>query len=389
MEFISFLVWELIHKTGFFRNKKYLSFCNDDTLFLNGDGLCINDKVSGFFISRGISIRKEVFPWAVMSFDSDNNIIGRLYDDEDGLYKSADDGESIVLMYRFPGKIKSIFISEKNTIFVCIKGALFRSLDDGMVFEKTLVFSSAESYFLLNNGMTESPDGRLVVGEYASVFKGNGCGWESCAYLYYSDDEGVSWNRSDFLVGKGANKHVHLVRYSNLLGGLIVTDGDNKKRLWINDDLTAQEKSAWRLVNRFHIQTGGYISMIEDDGKMVFGTDYMGGTNFIIESVNCMSFKKLVIPDPYRKSPVWNMLLRKSKENMNEIWAILHSSISSNIKSVLMYKNSREDRWTRVFEYDGTEYEVCLISTSSKIKNAIYISIIDKLTLKSSAYRLN
>jgi len=184
------------------------------------------------------------------------------------------------------------------------------------------------------------------------------------------------WERSDFLQKKGANKHIHIVWYSKLLNKIIVADGDNKKRLWICDALNSldlKNPSRWKLVNKFHIQMGGHTSIAESDGKILFGTDYMGGTNFILESTDCEKFSKKIVPDPYRKSPIMQLVQRKSKKR-NEIWALLPYSTSSS-KSLLMYTINNGISWSKVIEYSGTMHGVQLIGSSNKIQDVLYFSV--------------
>ena len=143
--------------------------------------------------------------------------------------------------------------------------------------------------------------------------------------MYFSSDEGKTWERSDFLIKKGVNKHVHLVKYSKLLNKVFMADGDNYKKLWISDALNLSDLSdpkKWKAVNKFHIQMGGYTSIVESDEKILFGTDYQGGTNFLVETEDGKKFTKKVVPDPYRRSPIINMVQRKSKSG-NEIWVII------------------------------------------------------------------
>ena len=85
--------------------------------------------------------------------------------------------------------------------------------------------------------MTELPDKTLIIGEYGNVWENNR--WRKSAYLYFSVDMGETWEKSDFLIKKGANKHVHIVKYSKLLDKIFVADGDNKKKLWISDSINS------------------------------------------------------------------------------------------------------------------------------------------------------
>ena len=291
-----------------------------------------------------------------------------------------------MLIKEFPKSIVSLFISSQQTIFVCVNGSVYKSLDSGSLFKKSLDLSSSESYFRRNYGMTETPDKTLLIGEYGNVW--NQRTWRNLAYLYFSSDNGETWELSDFLLKQGANKHVHLVWYSKLLNKLIVTDGDNKKRLWVSDSLNSIELNdpQWKLVNKFHIQMGGHTAIVESDGKILFGTDYMGGTNFLIESTDCEKFSKKIVPDPYRKSPIMQLLQRRSKKGI-EIWALL-PFCASNSRCLLMYTVDNGKSWNKVIEYSGITHGVQLIASSNEIPDALYLSLRDVKSNSRIVYKI-
>jgi hypothetical protein len=155
----------------------------------------------------------------------------------------------------------------------------------------------------------------------------------------------------------------------------MVADGDNYKRLWLANSLNGSdhENSQWELITKFHIQMGGYTAVVESNGKVVFGTDYQGGTNFLVETVDGKKFTKKIIPDPYRRSPIDNMVVRKSKAG-EEIWANLPFS-TANTKCLLMYTANNGKSWNKVFEYDRSTHTVWLINSSTEISDELYISV--------------
>lgn len=389
-ELASFAVWELFHKCGFFSKNGYLEFNNSEALALEKesvDDLDSSQTITDFCKSRGLRLVRSNQEWKLL-FINDNNkeICGCLYADDKTLYKSSDNGKSIICLKRFPAPIKSIFISSRNTLFVCIKGAVYRSSDNGNSFKKILVLGSSESYFRRNYGMAETASKSLIIGEYGNIWDNN-C-WRRLAYLYFSCDDGETWETSDFLVRQGTNKHVHVVWYSKLLNKIIMTDGDNKKKLWVSDELDSGHLKDvnWNLANRFHIQMGGHTSIVETDGRILLGTDYMGGTNCIIESTDCENFRKRIIPDPYRKSPIMKLLQRKSKKG-NEIWALLPYS-SSGSKSLLMYTVNSGKSWGKVIEYRGSNHGIQLISSSNGIPEALYLSARDVKKNNRAVYKI-
>ena len=375
-EIVSFTIWELLHNLGMFPKREYLTFNNGEALILKNENLSrldFHEKINHFFRSKGLSVVSSTHNWKLLFKKNDREIFGCLYPDDRDLYKSIDNGESITFAARFPQKIKSIFISSQDIIFVCIKGAVYKSSDSGISFEKTLDLGSSESFFRQNNAMTEMPNHTLIIGEYGNIWDKSG--WRNLANLYFSFDGGETWRASDFLKRKGTNKHVHIVKYSRLLNRTVVADGDNKKKLWISDssNFSDIENVRWKPVNRFHIQMGGYTSIAENDEKILFGTDYQGGTNFIVETTDGEKFTKKIVPDPYRRSPIDNMVQRNSKSR-TEIWANLPYS-TANTKCLLMFTADSGKSWNKVIEYNRATHLVWLPSSSNEITDELYISI--------------
>jgi len=389
-ELVSFMVWEVFHRFGLFPKKEYLEFKNTEAVKLEKErlnGLDFSENIDHFFRNGEPRIVRSSHNWKRVFINNNEEIFGCLYSEDNKLYKSIDNGKSIVLIREFPKSIVSIFISSENTVFVCVKGTVYKSLDGGDSFKKSLDLSSSESYFRFNYGMTETPNKTLIIGEYGNVW--NQRGWRNLAYLYFSSDDGETWERSDFLIKKGANKHVHMVWYSKLLNKIIVTDGDNKKRLWVSESLNSFDLKnlKWKLVNKLHIQTGGYVSIAENDEKILFGTDYLGGTNFVIESSDCEKFSKKIVPDPYRRSPIMKLVQRKSKKG-NEIWALLPDATSSSSKSLLMYSLNCDKSWSKVIEYNSSTYGFQIISSSMEIADALYFSVRDKKNNNRVVYKI-
>jgi len=388
-EIVSFAVWEVFHKLGLFPKKDYLIFNNREAITLENEklaGLEFDEKITQFFESRGLNATRCDHNWKLLYTNNKGEIFGCLYPDDCDLYKSIDGGKSIIFVKRFQEDIKSIFISSQNTIFVCVKGSVYKSSDNGVSFKKTLDLGSPISFFRFNNAMTETPNKTLAIAEYGNIYDKNG--WKKLAYLYYSSDDGETWKKSDFLIRKGTNKHVHIVKYSRLLNKLMMADGDNYKKLWLSDslDVSDAENPNWKPVNRFHIQMGGYTSVVESDGRIFFGTDYQGGTNFIVESTDGQKFTKKIVPDPYRRSPIDNMVLRKSKKG-NEIWANLPFS-TPNTKCLLMYTADHGESWNKVLEYNRSTHTVWLVSSSNEIADTLYFSVEDSKNNTRVVYKL-
>jgi hypothetical protein len=387
-EIISFFVWELFHKVGLFPKSKYITFTSQP-LKLGDEKLNTPDfdqKLEHFFTSRQLRVTRSEHNWKLLFQRNDGVIFGCLYPDDRKLFKSLDHGKTIVFVNDFSERIKSIFISSKNTLFVCVKGAVYKSADEGVSYRMILDLGSAESFFRHNNAMSEMPDGTLVIGEYGNIWDPSG--WRNLANLYFSFDDGETWQHSEFLKRMGTNKHVHIVGYSRLLNRMLVADGDNYKRLWISNSLDGinYENPNWRAVNKLHIQMGGYTSFVESNGKVLFGTDYQGGTNFLVESADGKKFTSRIVPDPYRRSPIDNMVLRRSKTG-NEIWANLPYS-TAGTKCLLMYSTDGGRNWTRIFEYSAATSKVWLIGSSSEVADELYFSVEDLKGHNRSVYKV-
>lgn len=375
-EIISFLVWEVLHRLGLFAQKDYLQFSAGAPLTLGTARLAgaeFGEKLAHRLGAQGLTVGRCERNWKLVVIKPDQELWGCLYPNDCDLCKSPDNGQSVVFVHRFPERIKAIFVSSQQTLFVCVKGAVYRSSDQGISFTRTLELGSTESFFRFNNAMTETPNQTLVIGEYGNIWDQSG--WRILAYLYFSTDDGVTWRTSDFLIQQGTNKHVHIVKYSPLLNRLMVADGDNYKKLWVSAPLDKFDLNnpQWHAVNRFHIQMGGYTAVVESQGKVFFGTDYQGGTNFLVESTDGQHFTKKVIPDPYRRSPIDNMVLRKAKHG-TEIWANLPFS-TANSRCLLMYSADGGQSWHRVIEYNRATHTVWLTSSANEPTDTIYFSV--------------
>ena len=168
-----------------------------------------------------------------------------------------------------------------------------------------------------------------------------------------------------------------------------MADGDNKKKMWITEEINSSftpNAVQWKPVNKFHIQMGGYTSIVESDAKIFFGTDYQGGTNFIVETTDCEQFTKRIVPDPYRRSPIDNMVLRKSK-NGNEIWANLPYS-TPRTKCLLMYTHDGGENWNKVFEYNRATHKVWLISSANESADVVFISVENTVDQTRLVYKI-
>lgn len=381
-ELLSFVWWEIIHRGGLYRaGNQYVKWaeeqpCSDLSKLSFTEALALGHLQAG---SAGrwepVSVA-----WRHFVTDARQTRWGMLVHEPGVLYAHARHEATPRRVWTAPGPITSIFISNAQTLFFSSGGVLYRKGQSEEAFTPVLTFSTAISYFLFQHGMTEIPDQALLIGEYGSLWHGRS--WQNLAYLYYSTDEGQSWRSTDFLIRNGVNKHIHIVKYSHLLRTVFLTDGDNKKQFWKNTSLTdfnhsapsGQHTAGWHRINRYHHQTGGYTSMTETDKGVFFGSDYMGGTNFIISTCNGTDFRRSVLPDPFRRSPVMNMVTRPLGNGF-EIWALTYSCVGPSAKSLLMRSTDEGQTWQQMLVFDGMWQEIRIVNAPSACEPDLFISL--------------
>ncbi len=369
-EISSFAVWEAMHK-----NKLFSSYVQieEGEPFVLEEGMDIEHLDFSTLEKELPFSLKKIINWKVYHIDSKGVIYGCLASENHVMYKSVD-GVTLEKLWEFDKEIKAVFISQEDFIFVNPKGAIYRSEDAGVSFEEVMKLSEEDSSIFHHYGMTQIPDGRLFIGEYGNVPKEGR--WANIAYIYGSSDGGKSWERSDFLKRQGVNKHVHMIKYSKLLDRVILADGDNKKQLWVSRDLKdfVFSENSWDLRTHFHIQMGGYTSMCEHEDRLIFGTDYLGGTNFLVESTDGKRFKKSAFPDPFRRAPVHD-LQKRIGSDQEEIWAVLNNPNSSQVRSLLMVSLNGGKSWRRVIEYDGTKHLIMINSGTLKSQKKLSFAL--------------
>lgn len=371
-ELLSFLMWEF--SWHFLKKKiKQIQF---------------NNTVSDIMIEGGIKNLKTVMntkfhecstDFNLVIIDGQNMILGSRVSYPTKLFSQDKDG-GIMERFDFGTAIKCIFKDKRNNIFVCSNGEVFKSEDSGLTFKSVLKFSSDESLFLFET-VTETDNNEILIGEYANI-KNDGK-WVFVGYLYISNDEGETWQKSDFLKHK-INKHIHIIKWVKQLKCLILTEGDDKKGIWMNKSnnyfsQSNNEKSGWFRLNKFHIQKGGYTGFVETAKNIVLGTDYYQGTNFIVSTTDVKNFDFLMIPDPYRRSAVFRMVYLENQT----IWAGLYNHLHPN-KSLLMYSEDFGKSWYKFLEYDGSQIKISMISNA--IGNHLYVLAEDLISNEFKTY---
>ncbi|MGV3556517.1 exo-alpha-sialidase [Larkinella arboricola] len=381
-ELFSFILWEITHRLYLYQfTNRYIRFTQHAGLLIDHPHTTSEQILTSSFLrENGLCFRPIAIDWKFCLQTTDGLRWGSRFSEPNALYCSDEQSQSATLVHEFEHPITSLFISRQNALFVCSNGIVYKSDHRDVAFKPVLPFASPISYFLFNNGMTELPDGTLLIGEYGSIWQGQT--WQNLAFLYFSTDGGERWEVSDFLIRQGVNKHIHLVKYSSVLKAILLTDGDNKKLLWINRALaditqkTASPKTSWRLLTRYHHQTGGYTAMAETGEGVLFGSDYLGGTNFIVQTHDGKRLEKRVLPDPYRRSPVMNMVCRQSPSG-TEIWAASYSCLSEKARSLIMCTQDGGKTWNRVLEFDGTKQQVRLVNAPADGSGELLISVTD------------
>jgi len=385
MEFLSFIYWEIKYNLSLYKD--------DDILkFLEIDSLCefkhITQEVN--IESSLYKVTNNKYNWSY-SVENSSSLWGCLFEDETKLYQSISK-DKLVECYKFDNKVTGLYIDKLNNIYACIKGIIYKSKDNGYTFKKVLELSTEKSYFL-KDAFTETPSGELFIGEYANIWENSD--WIFVGYLYYSKDSGDNWQILDFLKHQNVNKHIHIIKWSNIINGLILSEGDNKKRIWFtksNTNLNSTSnisKDGWKKVNKYHIQKGGHTAVVELNGEIIFGSDYMGGTNFLISTKDMLRFNEKVVPNPHRRCLFRRMIVRINKNGESEIWGNLNFEYGMGAKCLIMVSIDSGNTWRKVIQYDGKKFKVRMISYSNHIAKELYILFVNNKDNTSTTLKIS
>ena len=245
----------------------------------------------------------------------------------------------------------------------------------------------------MKDAFTETPSGELFIGEYANIWKNND--WVFVGYLYHSKDNGDNWEILDFLKHQNVNKHIHIIKWSNIINGLILSEGDNKKRIWFtksNTNLNTTSnisEDGWKKVNKYHIQKGGHTALVELNEEIIFGSDYMGGTNFLISTKNMLQFNEKIVPNPHRRCLFRRMIVRINKDGQSEIWTNLNFEYGGGVKCLIMVSIDSGKTWRKVIQYNGRQFKARIISYSNHITKELYILLVNNKENTSTTLQIS
>ncbi len=192
----------------------------------------------------------------------------------------------------------SNFVSLAGRIYFVVDGELYSVMAESDVRKENLRFSTKEST-VLDQGMARDNEGNLVAAEYKLDTSG-----VSGALLYVLRAGDAHWTAIDTLARR-VDKHCHIVFFDPASQIFYVTCGDNRKIL-ATLDLKGQEASI-RVVSDGAGKTGGYLSAVPWEDGFLCGTDYTGGTNFLVLIRGRRIVRKEALRKPFRRSVVSSM----------------------------------------------------------------------------------
>jgi hypothetical protein len=189
----------------------------------------------------------------------------------------------------------SNFVYVAGRIYFVVDGSLYSLTGDGDVRNENLSLSCTHST-VLDQGIAVDLHGNLVVAEYKHDALG-----ESGAYLYVRRPGEDRWTTVSTLARR-VDKHCHIVVFDSASQVFYVTSGDTRKMLARLDLRGPQVKldilsaGAWK--------TGGYMCAAAWEGGLMCGTDYTGGTNYLVFLRDSRIRSKEALRNPFRRSIV-------------------------------------------------------------------------------------
>lgn len=314
--------------------------------------------------------------WSV-TFIDDNDTIWGVPPASTVLYKSLDQGMSQLPVFDFatvtPSRsayITSVFVDSHGTIFVSLNNSkIYRSTDGGTQFTESLtLLGSTQSRVQNTWGITEDNAGRLYLGEYANAQadsqsdSSDGDNWVSVANFYWSQDDGATWQHTDYFIRQKTTKHIHTVKYDPYNHKLYLTDGDGgtSKRLFVNNTMKKFDQSldangdGWQLL--LPANQGGFTGVTFSPKWRLFSTDFMpaGKMNFFVRTCDDVNFEQRCLPAPFN-SMSFDMR-RVETPRGDEIWATIYDEWHlDTVASGLFYSTNDGATWKRYAESAAPE----------------------------------
>ena len=261
---------------------------------------------------------------------------------------------------RFDRRITAVHRLASGDILVCLVGSVcLYSRQDAKLVE-VLALSTPKSY-VRPQSLAEDAHGRLIIGEYGNVRDAQGR-WTSIAWIYWSEDQALSWQSSDVLIRAGVNKHVHAVALCHESGQLFVTTGDNLKWLWSAPLVGPMEElsasiSGLRPQDTRLMALGGFTGLAITPSTIYWGTDYWMGSNFISASTHLQprQDRRWKLEGGLRRNPVEGMVSLVGTNGYYVLAASVHQSQGQQAHSGLLAFDEGADNWSCLMMLRGAE----------------------------------
>jgi hypothetical protein len=220
-----------------------------------------------------------------------------------GALRFYDMNRNLVRIMEVDGFLSN-FVPLAGRIYFVVDGILYSVTAESDIRKENLLFSAKEST-ILDQGIARDNDGNLVIAEYKHDKSG-----ESGALLYVLRARDAHWTTIDTLARR-VDKHCHIVFFDPTSRIFYVTCGDSRKML-AKLDLKGQ-KATVEIVSDGAGKTGGYMCAVPWEGGFLCGTDYTGGTNFLVLIRGGRIVRKEVLRKPFRRSIVTSMVAARDR----------------------------------------------------------------------------
>lgn len=263
---------------------------------------------------------------------------------------------------RFEHRITAAHRLASGEILVCLVGGLFR-LSKGGETVQVLALSNEKS-FVRPQCLAEDPYGRLIVGEYGNIRDSRGR-WVSVAWIYWSEDQARSWQRSDVLIRAGVDKHVHAVTLCPESNQLLVTTGDNLKWVWSaplggpNEKVSASV-SRLRPASTRLMALGGFSGVATTPSTVYWGTDYWMGSNFVSANTHLgpRQDRRWKLQGRLRRNPIESMASLAGTNGYYVLAASVNQYGKEQAHSGLLAFDEEADTWTCLMILAGAQRQL-------------------------------